>query len=269
MCLCVHFSADAQWTYVDSLLAAQDTMGAMVNLERVAYRAQQADLQNEALLRKAYLYKAQRRYAMASQTLSRANPFVGQDSLRFLVLYESSLMAYFNEDFAACRTEAQKVRFLLVGSGYEWDAFHLELMAMHGERKWAEAQELMDQYASAVGWQVDVKEMYGELPTMKSLDTAGWLQLFLPGAGQWYAGHFWEGAISATVNAAAIAFTLYHFWQGYYITGALTGAALFYAFFTGGLRYTDTLVINKNQRVSQEYNKRLNGRLLALVQEST
>jgi len=236
-----------------------------VAYERVVYQAQDPTVRNRALLGKSRAFKAQNRYADAQRTVERANAFAGPDSLRYLLKYEAALTAYLAGDYQAARNHAQQVRFLMAATPYRWQVFHLELLALHAERRWEEAKALLSEFSEESGLGLDAEELYGELPKLKKQDTAEWLHLFLPGTGQWYAGYFWQGATSATINLTAIGFALFHFWQGYYLLGAFTGAALFYAFYSGGYRHTGTLVQQRNAIMTEEYNTVVNARLLAAV----
>ncbi|HAA12044.1 MAG TPA: hypothetical protein DCE41_10235 [Cytophagales bacterium] len=253
--------------YADSLVAKADWLGARLAYERVVYQTQDPTERNWALLGKARTFKAVNRYAEAQRTVERANAFVGPDSLRYLLKYEAALTAYLAGNYQAARTHAQQVRFLMATTPYRWQTFHLELLALHAEQRWAEAKALLNEFGGECGLGLDAEALYGELPKLKNQDTAEWLHLFMPGSGQWYAGYFWQGATSATINLAAITFALYHFWQGYYLLGAFTGAALFYAFYSGGYRHTGTLVQQRNAKITEEYNQQVNAQLLDAVAE--
>lgn len=233
----------------------------------MVYETPDQALRTLALLKKGAVFQQEGQYAEAQRTLERANAFVGADSLRYQVMYQSALNAYLAGMYPQARTHAQKVRFLLANTPFQWEAFHLELMSLHEERKWSEARELYAQHYLAAGWNANAEAMYGEPVKLKNEDRAEWLQIFLPGVGQMYAGKFGEGLVSGLANGGAIAYAVYHAWQGYWFTAAFTGAGLFYAFYTGGLRYTTTLVQNYNQRAVEEYNRNLQERLLGEVEQ--
>ena len=266
MCPCVPSFAKAQFAYADSLAAAGQYDAARLAYERVAYVATDPALRNWAWLHKARLYKQDGAYGAAQRTLERTNAFAGSDSLRFLLTYETALVAYLRQDWQAARIAAQQSRYWLSGTPYSNGTLHLELMALHAERRWEEAQQLLAAQGALAGWHIDADSLYGSFPKLKDLDKAEWLHLFLPGTGQMYAGYFGEGAVSSVMTLGAVGFTLFQAWKGYYALAAFGGAGIFYAFYTGGLRYTGYLVEERNKKVVAAYNRKLNQEILKAVE---
>ncbi len=62
---------------------------------------------------------------------------------------------------------------------------------------------------------------------MKNPDKAFALSYYFPGAGQMYAGYFWKGLVSTILNAGLIYFSVWNFANGYFFSGAFTGACAF------------------------------------------
>ena len=73
------------------------------------------------------------------------------------------------------------------------------------------------------------------------------LSYLLPGSGLIYAGAPIRGLTSTTLQAGAMLMIIHGLTEGYFFTGSLTGAALFYVFYNGGAQYAATLSTKRNE----------------------
>ncbi len=244
ICLSGFYSIKAQ-NHADSLFASEDYLNAAVEYERLAFE-EKKDIAS-LLLKKAYCYKAIGDYREAFRTVDRISS-VQNDSLNEIVSYEKVILAALSEEWAKAEygllmwdlkikkenTALEQVRFLsLISLG-----------------KINEAKTHLRQNFSKLGINsVEANQFFRKKWKLKNPEKAYNLSLILPGLGQMYAGKFWKGAFSGTVQLGIIGFTGYHLYHGYFFTGGMTGAALFYTFYLGGARYA--------RQLAEQYNEQL------------
>lgn len=273
--LCGAFSAKAQrteWVKADSLMVAGEWLAAQVAYERIVFRRQTPpDSVQLALLRKAQCQKMGGKPAEALQTLNRTDPFsVGSDSLAFALRYEMAVCATLNAEYAAALGLAEQARYF--ASDQQKDSlsaqlFLWETVALHGNADWAQARQKARQYAEWFQIPLQTDSLYSTPPKLKKAAKARMLSTFMPGTGQWYAGRPLAGMASAVLQGGSLAFGVWSALNGYYLSGFITGAGLFQAFYFGGIRHSETLAERYNERAIRQYQERLNTFLIRTEQQ--
>ncbi|MBK6266808.1 hypothetical protein JKA74_17325 [Marivirga sp. S37H4] len=235
---------------IDSLCDTGNHQLSTVFLEKQVFEAKNQNDRNIALLLKAYCYKHQKQFGMVAETLKRAYPQASNDSLRFLIGYESALGNYLNAEYSKAKLSLIQLKNHTNSAEYEKKALYLEILIAHELGKWDEAQAASLKIGSeSQSFQDSLKNFYTEMAEIKLKDPAKAEKLshFIPGSGQIYAGKIFRGITSMVIQTGLLGFAAYSFLNGYYFSGTFTGVSLFYVFYMGGARHAEYL--------AQEYNK--------------
>ncbi|MFM7850686.1 MAG: tetratricopeptide repeat protein, partial [Flammeovirgaceae bacterium] len=245
--LCAPYFSDAQLSMGDSLLSAGDFSNASIAFEYLIFKSDNSELRVEHLIKKSFAQKQLNRFNDAFETLQRIDIYSINDSLACHVLYQSALVAYLAHKPDVSFSKLVEMRERSQSDGQKWNAKMLEILALNDMHRWDEAHLVFLQFKEMVG--KDLMDLYLDAKEfkLKSIRKTEMLSYFLPGAGQWYAGHFMKGLFSGIINAGLVAFSAISFYNGYYLSGAFTGVSLFYLFYNGGIRYAKELVAEKNE----------------------
>lgn len=257
--LCAPFFINAQIQKGDSLFAKGDWLAARVAYERELFLGvNSSEVFNTLLLKKSYSFKAEGNFDAAYQTLSRALLYEGSDSLRFLLFYELSFNAFLAEKPDLAIGHIQEFNYNFEGSEFDDELLFLEILCLNKLKRWREAKEKYERYATVNDLNADVNQ-YEEILNhkFKNPKKAQNLSLVIPGSGQMYAGFPLKGLFSLTVQAGLVYFSVESFLNAYYLSGVFTGVALFYMFYNGGARYAAKLATQNNEKVVQSFNDKI------------
>jgi TM2 domain-containing membrane protein YozV len=138
----------------------------------------------------------------------------------------------------------------------------LEILALNELHRWKDAQQKFQRYSSNYHLGLD-SNTYAEIIRYKPRNPgkARLMSMIIPGSGQMYAGYFLKGLTSTVINTGLVLFTIYSFSNGFYMSGAFTGVALFYLFYNGGATYAYDLAEVKNKDVFDEFNESIKAKL--------
>lgn len=254
LCACC-FSKAQVMENPDSLFMAGDYATAAVGYEYAAFRSSDPLQKAHYLLEKAYCYKAALAYSQAIEILERIRVSPG-DSLRKLVDYEKALLYHLTEDYQKSYNELLK--YQVVNGRLDQDLTLLLALNLIALNRWEESHDLLFRESAILGLDsAAVQFVFSEKLKLKNPDKAYNLSMFLPGVGQMYAGYFFKGLLSGTIQAALVGFSAYSIYQGYFFTGGMTGVALFYTFYFGGARHARELAIARNEEQGQRLSQRL------------
>jgi hypothetical protein len=166
------------------------------------------------------------------------------------------LLHYLAGNFQGSYNELLKYK-LGLRSEVDPDMLFLEILNLIAQYQWKEAEELVVENRDLLGLsEDDVLRIFSAQFKYKNPEKAARLSYFLPGVGQWYAGYFFKGAFSGGIQAILGGFSIYSMVEGYVLTGSLTGVALFYTFYLGGVRHAKELADQRNLQSVKEMSKR-------------
>ncbi|HMP99928.1 MAG TPA: hypothetical protein PKC24_09120, partial [Cyclobacteriaceae bacterium] len=179
-------------------------------------------------------------------------------SLRFLLFYELSFNAFLAEKPDLAIGHIQEFNYNFEGSEFDDELLFLEILCLNKLKRWREAKEKYERYATVNDLNADVNQ-YEEILNhkFKNPKKAQNLSLVIPGSGQMYAGFPLKGLFSLTVQAGLVYFSVESFLNAYYLSGVFTGVALFYMFYNGGARYAAKLATQNNEKVVQSFNDKI------------
>lgn len=201
------------------LSRAQDRESMAVEYERIVFEGAGLAETNDALRAKAECYKQLGRWSDASATLARVRLFALTPEERTDVLYQQELCFFMTGDFGQAASLVGEV-----GDGSA-DALLLHALALAYAGRYDESEIYAARYLCWDGASPRLQELldlYSGHP--RELNSVTVMALsFLPPLGHFYCSEFGEGALSGTLNAASLAFTVANLASGYWITGLLGG----------------------------------------------
>lgn len=246
-CLCVLFSTKSQsLIQADSLFDNGAYAQAAILYERAFFFNEEADDPIVLLQKKAACQKGLQLYQKAYETLSRIP--LRKDSISKLVSYDKIVMAYLQND--APRVENEILKYKLRFREFDSPSLHViqflnyvELEKLEKAKSYLYANEALFKKPS------DIVLIIPEKLKFKSEKKAKNISMIFPGVGQMYAGYWFKGMVSGGIQASLITFSAWSLYRGYFLTGTLSGAALFQNFYVGGIRYSGQLVEKKNEQI--------------------
>lgn len=262
--LCVPFLGNAQIELADSLYKVGDYYHASVAYEYAYFLGIYPQRVNEILLKRTYCLKQQANFEAAYQNLERADFYSDNDSLRFLLFYESAVNALLAKKVDVALSKIKELQFEITDSVLLLKILPFEVLALNELNRWEEAQIKYQQLAGRYSITYDP---YPEIIDfkMKNPEKAMTLSYFLPGAGQMYAGYFWKGAVSTLLNLGMVGFSGWSFLKGYFFSGTFTGAALFYLSYNGGARYAELLAKQHNANKISQFNQEVRNHVIKMA----
>lgn len=244
MCLFGSYLISAQVKTAEMLFNRGKYQRAAVAYERAFYETREPHY----LLRKVYCYKSLKDYEAALRTATRIN--TGNDSLEALVLYEKVLLNFLDSNYPEAYNDL--LRYEVFGYPKDFNTEYVRFVSQVHLLEWESAKRQL--FQDSMYFDLSEDEIEYIIPAdlkIKEIKKARTLSYFLPGVGQMYAGYFGKGLISGTMVAGAIAFTAYSTLNGYFFTGMVPGAAVFYTFYLGGVRYAGQLAEQKNREMAE------------------
>lgn len=250
--LCGYLWTNAQEQNAYELMGEGQYQEAALAFERALFDSKDIQERNLFLILKSQCYKALGDYEAGIRNLKRVR-FLNSDSLKQAVDYETVLLHYLNHDFQEAYSRIVRIKAKQTETK---ETLILSFLVNVDLQKWEEARELLISQDSV--FQFDQSDIDYILPPkwkLKDPDKAFNLSL-LPGIGQWYAGYFWRGVLSGSIQLVLGVFSIYSLVEGYFFSGTLTGVALFYTFYLGGARYASQLALRKNHERSEIMKER-------------
>ncbi len=244
--LCGCLWTEAQENKAYELMGAARYQEAALAFERALFDAKDIQEKNLFLVLKAQCYKAIGDYDAGIRNLKRIR-FLNSDSLKQAVDYETVLLHYLNKEYQEAYSRIVRIK---AKQNETKETLILSFLVNVDLQKWDEARELLLTQDSV--FQFGEEAIAYILPPkwkLKDPNKAYNLSL-LPGLGQWYAGYFWKGVLSGSIQLVLGVFSIYSLVEGYFFSGTLTGVALFYTFYLGGARYASQLAHRKNHERS-------------------
>lgn len=227
----------------------------VVFFEKAVYEASNPNEKNIALLEKAYCYKLNNQFKEAAETLERTFPNLSNDSIKFLIGYESALCNYLDANYSKALLSLFQVKYSTKSKDLLKKLTYLEILLAHEQQNWKEANNLVNEMAfSDSTFNDSINLLYATLSEIKLKDPekAETLSYFIPGAGQMYAGKVFRGITSFLIQTGLLGFAGYSFLNGYYFSGTFTGVSLFYVFYMGGARHAGYLAGEYNEQAISE-----------------
>ncbi|MFO8234273.1 MAG: hypothetical protein R6U04_02545 [Bacteroidales bacterium] len=251
--LCGAFSTDVTAQRTDSIFSKADKyfsvqqyLKASIEYERLIYRnPDNPELVNSAHYKKSLCYRHTKRYQDALNELNRISLYNTTDTLKALIMYERAFNLLMQEKPKEALLNIKQIHLNSLPEKTSKNILPLKIMILNKDRKWEKAENTLTEWINALDisrkekekWIDTAKTLYAEkkLPKNYKEEKAKNLSRFIPGAGQIYTSHTWEGIASFFFNAAALGAGIHQVWYGYYFTGYIAGFGIFYKSYFGGM----------------------------------
>lgn len=256
----------------DSLFQSQQYQMAGIGYDQIAYLSGENIIKTKALLKKADCYLARQEFAKAEIVLSRIYYADLNDSLIYFARYKTALASYLNSNFSEAESQVIQAKSFINDSGLVYQFYPLYVLILNESKKYQEAKEALLAYAKhmvkdsiekrRIMHEIESQYHYKKIPLLKSPEKAKNLSMFLPGTGQLYAGYFWEGALSVSLQLVGLGFTGLCILNKYYFTGIALGTSIFQKFHVGGMNRSEFLVNKRNHIETRSFNDKIKSYLL-------
>ena len=245
----------------DSLVKAKQYSLAELAYERVYFEASFDSLsntqvlKNQALLKKIFTQKKAGHFLEASQSTQRFNLENLSDSAQFVLRYETVVCSFLAKQFEESLSQIQQTCYFVKDSLLTAPLDFWEILTLAELGEYKTSKQKFEAYSLKNKLIIDLEKLYDftAKPKFKDLKKAQALATFLPGAGLMYVGQTGRGITSLLLQSSALAFGVWSMANTYYVSGFLTGFALFQTFYFGGIKLTARLAENKNQALKKEY----------------
>ncbi|MDD4644527.1 MAG: hypothetical protein PHY99_00900 [Bacteroidales bacterium] len=256
ICLCESFTVSAQVNLrqADSLFSSGAFPESGLAYAYAEYRSHDSDTLAMARIGQVKCYQQTGKYADACRVIDQTSPFGIKDSLAALVIYESLLSHYLAGEPEISISRYQQARHMLETSVLQRQSLLILTLSYLDSRNWPLAHSSGQALVSPdhiSAW--DALFTAGALPRYRNPETARWLSVFCPGAGQIYAGYTGSGIFNFTLHAGILALAVTGFINGYYLTAWLAGLGMFQKFFYGGIHRAEALCTIKNRQELEKY----------------
>ena len=251
----------------DSLFQSQQYQMAGIGYDQIAYLSGENIVKTKALLKKADCYLARKEFAKAEIVLSRIYYADLNDSLIYFARYKTALASYLNSNFSEAESQVIQAKSFINDSGLVYQFYPLYVLILNESKKYQEAKEVLIAYATHLVKDTlqkkiilnEIEQQYqtSKIPKLKDPEKAKKLSMFLPGTGQLYAGYFWEGALSVSLQLVGLGFTGLCVFYKYYFTGIAVGTSIFQKFHVGGMNRSEFLVNKRNHLETRIFNDKI------------
>lgn len=194
------------------------------------------------LWQKYHYQKKSANFEGAKQSLNRLTDYQPNN---FSIYYEKALMHYLLAEYADFN--------LALNNMHQLDSLHeytlvLTILQHVQDLNMTAAKLTFKKLAAAKGKTINIDSIFKPIENLKDKKehTAAKLATFLPGTGHWYAGSFKHGALNASLILGMLGWGTFNVFNQFYVTGLLTGYFTAYTFYTGGITYTEKLLLNYN-----------------------
>jgi tetratricopeptide (TPR) repeat protein len=239
---------------------------AALEYERTIFLSSDKEIKQTALFKKSECQKLNGDYINELRTLSRLDVSLLPDTLRYQYYYERALAYYLTDEFEQAENELTQLNFFIKDSLLANESLILQILVLNELNEWEQAKIFYRNFLAMHQLTYDSLPAYHFLDesVFKSRSKAKWVSAIVPGVGQVYAGKFWRGLSNNLMFDGALAYTVLSTLDKYYFSAALTGAALVFRFYTGGIRYSALLADKRNREKSRAINDSIKAIILTL-----
>ncbi len=246
----------------DSLWKNKNYFEASVWYERCIYEAESDAIINAAIAGKLKCLKASNLYDQALEFMVASNALNNDESFKTELIYQQILCSYLSAKFENAIALSTQFEERFTDPKMISKINLLKLLSYNELNRWKEADSIYAQINLQTNPSEKVKQLYNNIPHLKSEKKAKALSTFLPGSGLFYAGKPWEGVLNILLEIGSVTFAVKAFLSEYYLSSWLIGGGLATSFYYGGERRAETLVKKYNLRKSIQYNEQLKAALV-------
>ena len=184
------------------------------------------------------------------------------DSFQPELFYQQILCSYLSGRFENVQAISTQYASIITNKKMSDKIFLLNILSLNQLMKWHDADSIYEEYCKTHKPEDNIHELYKCFPHLKSEKKARALSTFLPGSGIMYSGHYLEGSLNVLLQLGSLAFGVEVFLNKYYFTAWFMGGGMFASFYNGGVRRSEVLVNQYNQRKIGLYNEQIKKELI-------
>ena len=262
----------------DSLFEKGRYFKASIEYERVLYNQPPRETLVMSRYRKALCYRHLGRHQDALDEINRIGLFNIQEEWKNTLLYEKAFNLLLSGSQQEALMQFGMIREEQLPETMRQSITPLKVITLNHNRQWQKAESTFLQWMEALplsrrqekAWSDSLTRLYdeGNLPKAYSEETARHWSRFIPGAGQVYAGHPWEGAMSFLLNGAAAALGVHQIYYGYYFTGYVAGFGILYKTYFGGMERAGHLANIERENEMVRFNRKCSGMIQRIIRQS-
>ncbi|MDO5760803.1 MAG: hypothetical protein Q4Q06_07240 [Bacteroidota bacterium] len=243
----------------------KDYANAVLEYERVFFFVSEAELQKQALKKKAHSYKKDKKYLLSAQTLQRIPLYLMTIEEKDSIYYEMLLCSYLEDDFDFASKIMNNMN-LEVKENPSKRLLLMQILLSNELNEYNSAYDYLLQYIEKEPVlrgedKYVLDSLYNNLPKHKSENKAKHLAFF-PGLGHIYSGYWFEGICAFVVNAGVLWFGVSEFLLKDYITAWVGGAGLLSSTYLGQQKRAVHLAKKHNYLANKEFNTQIKQILL-------
>jgi tetratricopeptide (TPR) repeat protein len=263
----------------DSLFEMQQYFEASIEYERVLYNQPPRETLVMSRYRKALCYRYLGRHRDALDEINRIGLFNIKEEWKNTLLYEKAFNLLLSGSQQEALMQFGMIREEQLPEAKKQHITPLKVLILNHNRQWQKAESTFLRWMEALplsgrqqkAWSDSLTRLYDEdnLPNAYSEETARHWSRFIPGAGQVYAGHPWEGAMSFLLNGAAAALGVHQIYYGYYFTGYVAGFGILYKTYFGGMERAGHLANVERENEMVQFNRKCSGMIREIMREAS
>ena len=185
------------------------------------------------------------------------------DSFKRIMIYQQIFCSYLSGKFENSISLSTQYKKFFSDKKTLLKIELLKVLSLNQLLKWHEADSVLKEFIVQNKLESKlVENLYFNSPHLKSVKKATNLSTFIPGAGLFYCGKYFEGSVNALLQIGFLALGVHAFINQYYFASWFVGAGLFASFHNGGIRRSETLVNQYNQNKINHFNEQLKDSLI-------
>ena len=274
--LCAIFSNSTASSFkADSLFNAGNYFQAAIEYEYLFFKTDGLKKSQLYRYKKALCFKYSGNFQKAVNEFQAIYFPDKTDSLFANVAYEHALCLYLINDHQNALWKIDDYAFMVKDSASLVRFLPLKALIYNEMGDWSKARAELINYSRYLD-QTDqelflsmVDDLYNKknIPKIKKIKTAENLSMFLPGAGQVYAGRPGEGTLNFLIQLSCLAFgahqlsngfTTFQFWNAFPFTGYLGGIGMWNKIYQGGIKRAGIIAEETNQHRIADFNHNIN-----------
>jgi len=263
----------------DSLFEKGQYFEASIEYERALFSHPAHDARISCRYRKALCYRYLGRYQDALDEINRIGLFNTDKSWKNILLYEKAFNLLLSGSEQEALMHMGMIRKERLSDTMRRQIIPLKILILNKNRHWQKAEKTCAQWIKILplsgqqqeAWSDSINRLYQEdnLPKAYSEEAARNWSRFIPGSGQMYTGHTWEGAMSLLLNGAAAALGVHQIYYGFYFTGYVAGFGILYKTYFGGMERAGNLANIERENEMVRFNRTCSAMIRKILRQAS
>jgi len=262
MCI-INTSAQVDISYnyfrnADSLYKAGKFEESIINCERYLFYEPFGQYRTNIMIIEAKDFQQIKNFNNSTEILLSIPRIHIDNSLNATIHYNLALNNYMTENYEEAKIYIDQCFKLNVPSEIHENAEILKILIFCELTQWDSIKNIVKHSNYLKKEQKDsLLKLLDKKPKLFNGKRLEWYSRFVPGSGQFIAGHVFEGLMSFVFCASSLSFGIYEVLNKYYFTGYFVGAGFLNNFYSGGIRRLNQIVVYENKKRIEKFNKKI------------